>query len=133
RDSLPLKASASNAGDPGSIPGSGRSPGEGNGNPLQVSLIIAFPWCTLTTWLPYTLSIPPEEKGKMDSLINLQIQKENPKVVNEIIIEDFCLPKAAYCRCWRSKTFLACDGSHSKHSELTGSDMCSRILKKKGL
>ena len=24
-----------NAGDPGSIPGSGRSPGEGNGKPLQ--------------------------------------------------------------------------------------------------
>ena len=31
------KASAYNAGDPGSIPGSGRSPGEGNGNPLQYS------------------------------------------------------------------------------------------------
>ena len=30
-----VKASASNAGNPGSIPGSGRSPGEGNGNPLQ--------------------------------------------------------------------------------------------------
>ena len=29
--------SACNAGDPGSIPGSGRSPGEGNGNPLQYS------------------------------------------------------------------------------------------------
>ena len=29
------KASAYNAGDPGSIPGSGRSSGEGNGNPLQ--------------------------------------------------------------------------------------------------
>ena len=29
------KVSACNAGDPGSIPGSGRSPGEGNGNPLQ--------------------------------------------------------------------------------------------------
>ena len=29
------KASLCNAGDPGSIPGSGRSPGEGNGNPLQ--------------------------------------------------------------------------------------------------
>ena len=27
--------SACNAGDPGSIPGLGRSPGEGNGNPLQ--------------------------------------------------------------------------------------------------
>ena len=29
------KASAYNAGEPGSISGSGRSPGEGNGNPLQ--------------------------------------------------------------------------------------------------
>ena len=29
------KASVYNAGDLGSIPGSGRSPGEGNGNPLQ--------------------------------------------------------------------------------------------------
>ena len=29
------KESAHNAGDPGLIPGSGRSPGEGNGNPLQ--------------------------------------------------------------------------------------------------
>ena len=33
------KASAYNAGDPGSIPGSGRSPGEGNGNPLQDSCL----------------------------------------------------------------------------------------------
>ena len=31
------KESAYNAGDLGSIPGSGRSPGEGNGNPLQYS------------------------------------------------------------------------------------------------
>ena len=31
------KASAYTAGDPGSIPGLGRSPGEGNGNPTQYS------------------------------------------------------------------------------------------------
>ena len=31
------KASACSAGNQGSIPGSGRSPGEGNGNPLQYS------------------------------------------------------------------------------------------------
>ena len=30
-----VKASACNARDPGSIPGSGRCPGEGNCNPLQ--------------------------------------------------------------------------------------------------
>ena len=32
-------ASAYNAGDPGSVPGLGRSPGEGNGNPLQYSCL----------------------------------------------------------------------------------------------
>ena len=48
------KASACNAGDPGSIPGSGRFPGEGNGNPTAVllpgkfhgqrSLVCYSPW-----------------------------------------------------------------------------------------
>ena len=33
------KASVYNVGDLGSIPGSGRSPGEGNGNPLQYSCL----------------------------------------------------------------------------------------------
>jgi len=33
------KASAYNVGDLGSIPGSGRSPGGGNGNPLQYSYL----------------------------------------------------------------------------------------------
>ena len=33
------KASARNAGDPGLIPGLGRSPAEGNGNPLQYSCL----------------------------------------------------------------------------------------------
>ena len=33
------KASVYNAEDLGSIPGSGRSPGEGNGNPLQYSCL----------------------------------------------------------------------------------------------
>ena len=36
------KASACNAGDWGSIPGSGRSPGEGYGNPLQYSYLENF-------------------------------------------------------------------------------------------
>ena len=36
---LDSKESTCNAGDPGSIPGLGRSPGEGNGNPLQYSCL----------------------------------------------------------------------------------------------
>ena len=34
-----VKVSAYSVGDLGSIPGSGRSPGEGNGNPLQYSCL----------------------------------------------------------------------------------------------
>ena len=37
------KESACNAGDPGLIPGSGRSPGEGNGNPFSI-LAWKFLW-----------------------------------------------------------------------------------------
>ena len=37
-----VKASAYNVGDPGSIPVSGRSPREGNGNPLQYSFLENF-------------------------------------------------------------------------------------------
>ena len=50
-DGSDSKASAYNVGDPGSIPGSRRSPGEGNGNPLlpgkshgQRSLVGYSPW-----------------------------------------------------------------------------------------
>ena len=38
-DSSVGKESASNAGDPGLIPGLGRSLGEGNGNPFQYSCL----------------------------------------------------------------------------------------------
>ena len=34
-----VKNPPANARDPGSIPGSGRSPGEGNGNPLRYSCL----------------------------------------------------------------------------------------------
>ena len=47
------KASACNAGDPGLIPGSGRSPGEGNGNPLH----------TVAWKIPWT-----EEPGRLQSM-----------------------------------------------------------------
>ena len=48
------KASAYNAGDQGSIPGLGRSPGEGNGNPLQYSCLEKFHrWRSLVGYSPW--------------------------------------------------------------------------------
>ena len=52
------KDSACNAGDPDSIPGLGRSPGEGNGNPLQ-SPAWRIPW----TEEPGGLPSPGSQRG----------------------------------------------------------------------
>ncbi|CAN2388935.1 Iron-containing outer mitochondrial membrane protein N-terminus [Pristimantis euphronides] len=107
--------------------------------------IVGFIRLTVSEWLrllPFLgvlallgyLAIRPfllKKKTQKDCLINLKIQKENPKVVNEINIEDLHIAKAAYCRCWRSKTFPVCDGSHNKHNELTGDNVGPLILKKK--
>ena len=47
-------ASAADVGDAGSIPGSRRSPGEGNGNPLQYSCLEDFmdtrAWQATSSW-----------------------------------------------------------------------------------
>ena len=48
------KESACNAGDLGSIPGSGRSPGEGNGNPLQVLAWKTHEWRSLAGLAGYS-------------------------------------------------------------------------------
>ena len=74
------KAFACNAGDPDSIPGSGRSPGEGNGNTLQYSclengqrsLVGYSPWgCkeSDTSERTHTLSIYSYDKVKSVSRV----------------------------------------------------------------
>ena len=68
--SSPGKESAFNAGDPGSIPGSGRSPGEGIGCPLQyswvflVAQLVKYPPVMWETWIPSLGLEDPLEKGK---------------------------------------------------------------------
>jgi len=47
------KESACNAGDLGSVPGSGRSLGEGNGNPLQWILGGRIPWTEQSSRLQF--------------------------------------------------------------------------------
>ncbi|XP_038599304.1 CDGSH iron-sulfur domain-containing protein 1 [Tachyglossus aculeatus] len=64
------------------------------------------------------------------SMVNLHIQKDNPKVVHAFDMEDLG-DKAVYCRCWRSKKFPFCDGAHTKHNEETGDNVGPLIIKKK--
>ena len=64
------KESACNAGDPGSIPGSGRSPGEGIGYALQyswaslVAQLVKNPPAMRETWVRSLCWEDPLEKGK---------------------------------------------------------------------
>ena len=69
-DSSVGKESACNAGDHGSIPGSGRSTGEGNGYPLQyswasfVAQLVKNPPAMWETWVRSLGWEDPQEKGK---------------------------------------------------------------------
>ena len=69
-DSSVGKESACNAGDPGSIPGSGRSTGEGIGYPLQyswaslVAQLVKNPPAMWETWVRSLGWEDPLEKGK---------------------------------------------------------------------
>lgn len=65
-----------------------------------------------------------------DSRVNLKIQKECSKVVNMVDIEELG-DKVSYCRCWRSKKFPICDGTHNKHNEETGDNVGPLVLKRK--
>ena len=69
-DSSVHKESTCNSGNPGSIPGSGRSAGEGIGYPLQyswaslVSQLVKNPPIMQETWVRYVRWEDPLEKGK---------------------------------------------------------------------
>ena len=60
------KESACNAGDPSSIPGSGRSPGEGIGHPLQYSW--DSPVAQMVKSLPAMQETPVQFLGREDTL-----------------------------------------------------------------
>jgi CDGSH-type Zn-finger protein len=62
-------------------------------------------------------------------LVNPNIEKDSKKVVNSMDIEDIG-DKIAFCRCWRSKKFPLCDGSHVAHNRSTGDNVGPLCLKR---
>ena len=62
------KESACNSGDPGSVPESGRFPGEGHGNPLQYSCL-ENPWTEEPGGLQF---MDPKETDPTEQLTHTQ-------------------------------------------------------------
>merc|ERR1711879_7277 len=73
--------------------------------------------------------IGPAIKDKVNKLpgfkppkANHCIKLEESKVVDTLDIEDMG-DKGVFCRCWKSKKFPYCDGSHNKHNQITGDNV----------
>ena len=59
--------------------------------------------------------------------INRKVDLSSPKVASMV---DNSKEKKVYCRCWKSKTFPLCDGSHNEHNAKTGDNVGPLIVKK---
>lgn len=69
--------------------------------------------------------------------VNRQVHLEKEKVVDFLEvkeIEDLVTKgkgKCAVCRCWKSKKFPLCDGTHMKHNKETGDNVGPLVISKK--
>ena len=92
------KASAYNVGDPGSIPRSGRSPGEGDGNPLQYSCLES-PW----TENPGRLQSTGSQESDTTEWLHFHFYFPYTKLHYLFICHDYCLSSPIKI-CWKVLT-----------------------------
>ncbi|CCI44825.1 unnamed protein product [Albugo candida] len=94
---------------------------------ITVGLILYSFFCPSGGKTPTKRKTPPPR-------INGSIKLSSAKVVDTLKItdvEDLCAKgdgKCVMCRCWKSKTFPYCDGSHTKHNKATGDNVGPLII-----
>ncbi|KAJ8978365.1 hypothetical protein NQ317_018597 [Molorchus minor] len=87
------------------------------------AVLAGLTYVTYRAFCPHGRPIP-------SAVVNRNILKSNPKVVDFIDIEDIS-EKAVLCRCWRSKNWPYCDGSHAKHNNDVGDNVGPVIVQRK--
>mmetsp|Transcript_10859 Transcript_10859/g.12409 ORF Transcript_10859/g.12409 Transcript_10859/m.12409 type:complete len:112 (-) Transcript_10859:1623-1958(-) len=56
--------------------------------------------------------------------VNKAVELSKPKVVDSLDMEDIAADgMLKVCRCWKSKTFPLCDGSHVQHNKECGDNV----------
>uniref|UniRef100_A0A3Q3W7Z1 Iron-binding zinc finger CDGSH type domain-containing protein n=1 Tax=Mola mola TaxID=94237 RepID=A0A3Q3W7Z1_MOLML len=93
-------------------------------------LVVAVPVAVVAAAGGFLVSRYLNRRSCQKGLVNTFISKDSPKVVHSFDMEDIGT-KAVYCRCWKSKKFPYCDGSHAKHNEETGDNVGPLIIKKR--
>ncbi|XP_055907130.1 CDGSH iron-sulfur domain-containing protein 2 homolog [Eupeodes corollae] len=80
-------------------------------------------------YMSYLAFCPEAIKKRSSGIINPSIKKHEAKVVEMIDVEDIA-DKAAFCRCWKSKNWPYCDGSHGDHNKTTGDNVGPVVIKR---
>ncbi|KAL7729378.1 hypothetical protein ACLKA6_008944 [Drosophila palustris] len=78
------------------------------------------------------LAFCPAAQGRCNQTngrCNNHVRKHEAKVVDMIDVEDIA-EKAAFCRCWKTKNWPYCDGSHAEHNKQTGDNVGPVVIKK---
>ncbi|KAK3279270.1 hypothetical protein CYMTET_12833 [Cymbomonas tetramitiformis] len=97
--------------------------------------LVVLSSCLVTAFSVFVLMFLLKPKAKKEaSWVNKNFGKDCDKCVNFLTpteIEDLLKdgkPKA-FCRCWKSKTFPMCDGSHAAHNKETGDNTGPLVIK----
>jgi len=93
-----------------------------------------LPWIGTAVAVAYAVYVTCKLKAansQPKGTVNCDIKKDKDKVVDSFDIEDLD-KKTVFCRCWKSKKFPYCDGSHNKHNECTKDNVGPLIVQRKG-
>jgi len=80
-------------------------------------------------YMSYLAFCPKGRPAPKQYRVNRSVRLSEAKVADFVDIEDIA-EKAAFCRCWKSKNWPYCDGSHGQHNKETGDNLGPVVLKR---
>lgn len=86
-------------------------------------------WSVATIAVAYAFYTRKQLNKAREFIVNPSIQKDSDKVAHSYVMEDL-ENKTVFCRCWRSKKFPYCDGSHNKYNKEANDNVGPLIVQK---